>query len=233
MAWKSGIIILWVVTVNSLCAQQTNRISVAMTSQSYINGKKYVQEATCYYSNETGIFVSQYKNPNEFVKITNRNGEMKIYFPESNQVSIKQDFYFSSENELLHYFVNNLTDDLGLIKEGFVLSETRYDEDFFITSWLAPSELLSVKNIEIVYEDMLPIFSKYIDNEEKTIKKIYYSNYYDGTDFMLPLNITEISFTPENDSTIRRTLYSDVRVNEDVNSNFLNFTIPQDATIIK
>jgi outer membrane lipoprotein-sorting protein len=208
---------------------QASCISVHMTSQSLSEGKKYVQQANCYFNNESGVFTIHYYEPNHFVKITNRKGEMKLYFPELNQVSIKQDFYFSSENELLYYFVNNFTDDLGLRKEGFNLTKSWYEGEYLITLWAAPPELPGIHSIKMVFEEMKPIYSVYTDIEGNILKKIYYSDYYETYDFVLPANITEISYPADQDSVIRRILYSDIKLNKEVDPAFLNFTIPPDA----
>lgn len=203
-----------------------------MKSQSLVKGKKIELEANSYYSNESGVFVTHYYYPEEFIKITNRNGEMKVYFPETKEVSLQQNYFFSSENELLHFFVNNLTEDLGLRNAGFTLMDSRYDGPYLVTSWAAPPEIPGILIIDIVYEDMRPIYSEYLNKDGKTIKKIYYSDYYYGSSFVLPRNITEIDFPSKNDSIVKRILYSNILLNKEVSSEYLNFTIPADAKII-
>jgi len=212
---------------------QLQKISVHKKSQILKNGKKQTLEAECYYSAEKGIFVAHYFEPKEFIKVTNREGELKIYFPGTNKVSIKQDFYFSSENELLHYFVNNLIDDLGLKKEGFTMTDSRYDEDYMVTTWSAPQDVKTISKIEMVFENMIPIYAAYFDKSNTILRKIYYSNYYKGKNFFLPRRITEITYVAENDSTIRRTIYSNIKKNDAVNSYYLNYKIPEDARIAK
>jgi hypothetical protein len=210
---------------------QVKKISVHKKSQVLKKGKKQTIHADCYYATETGVFVTHYFDPKEFIIKTNRKGEMKVYFPEENKVSIKQDFYFSSRNELLYYFVNNLTEDLGLKKEGFEMTDTRYDEHYLVTTWSAPNSIKKINKVEIVFENMLPIYSAYFDNNNEIIRKIYYSNYYRGASYMLPKRITEITYTSESDSTIKRTIFSDIRENEEVDPYYINFEIPEDATI--
>lgn len=212
---------------------QLQRISVHKKSQILKDEKKQTVEADCYYSAEKGIFIAHYFDPKEFIKITNREGELKIYFPDDNKVSIKQDFYFSSENELLHYFVNNLIDDLGLKKEGFSMTGSRYDEGYMITTWSAPQSVKAISKVEIVFEDMIPIYAAYFGKNGTILRKIYYSNYYKGKRFFLPRRITEITYVSENDSTIRRTLYSNIKKNDAVDPYYLNYEIPEDARIAK
>jgi len=212
---------------------QVEKISVHKKTQVLKDDKKQSVVADCYYSSDDGEFVVHYTEPREFIKKTNKKGELKIYFPKKNKVTIKQDFYFSSKNELLHYFVNNLIDDLGLKKQGFTLANTEYDEGYMITTWNSPENINKISSVKIVFENMIPIFSSYQDNEGKIIRKIYYSNYYKGNNFILPRKVTEITFISKTDSTIKRTIYSDIKENEKVNSYYLDYDIPEDATITK
>ncbi|MGM0496596.1 MAG: hypothetical protein ACQESJ_01635 [Bacteroidota bacterium] len=212
---------------------QVEKISVHKKTQVLKDGKKQSIQANCYYSTAKGEFVVHYTEPKEFIKKTNKKGELKIYLPEQNKVTIKQDFYFSSQNELLHYFVNNLIDDLGLKKQGFTLADTEFDEGYMVTTWNPPENINKISNVKIVFENMIPIYSSYQDKDGEIIRKIYYSNYYKGENFILPRKITEITFTSKTDSTIKRTIYSDIKENEKVNSYYLDYEIPEDAKITK
>jgi antitoxin component YwqK of YwqJK toxin-antitoxin module len=222
--------LLFLLAVNP-SAGQVSEISVHKKSQVLKDGKKQTVLADCYYSAEEGTFVAHYLEPMEFVKITNRKGEMKIYFPKTNKVSVQQDFYFSSENELLHYFVNNRIDDLGLRKEGFQMSDSRYDENYLVTTWSPPQDMKVISKVELVFENMIPIYAAYFGKDGKILRKIYYSDYYKDNRLLLPKRITEITFTSEEDSTIKRTLFSDIRQNGAVDKEYMNFKIPDDAQI--
>ena len=222
-----------VLTYLNVSHGQVDKISVHKKSQVLKDGKKQTIKANCYYSTEKGIFVAHYLQPKEFIKKTNRKGELKIYFPEKNKVTVKQDFYFSSQNELLHYFVNNFIDDLGLKKQGFTMSDTRYDDGYLVTTWGAPENMKSISKVEIVFENMRPIYSAYFNEKNKILRKIYYSNYYTSNHFILPKKITEITYTSQQDSTIKRTIYSEIKEDDQVNSYYLDYKIPEDATITK
>ena len=219
------------VLAGNVSTAQVSQISVHKKSQVLKDGKKQTVLADCYYSAEEGTFVAHYLEPMEFVKITNRQGEMKIYFPKTNKVNVQQDFYFSSENELLHYFVNNRIDDLGLRKEGFRMSDSRYDENYLVTTWLPPDGMKVISKVELVFENMIPIYAAYFGKDGKIIRKIYYSDYYKDHRLLLPKRITEITFTSEKDSTIKRTIFSDIRQNGAVDNDYMNFKIPDDAQI--
>lgn len=210
---------------------QGQKISVRKKSQILKDGQKQTIISNCYYSQAKGTVVNHYLEPEEFIKITNRKGELKIYFPEDNKVSLTQDFYFSSENELIYYFVNNYTEDLGLRKEGFKMTESEHDEQYLVTTWKPEEEMKIIEKVEIVFENTIPIYSAYYNKNNKIIRKIYYSNYYKETNFVLPQKITEITYTSPTDSTIKRTIFSDIKKNHEVDPYYLNFKIPEDAEI--
>ncbi len=208
---------------------QGQKISVKKKSQILKDGQKQTILSKCYYSQTEGTVVNHYIEPEEFIKITNRKGELKVYFPEENKVSITQDFYFSSENELLYYFVNNYTEDLGLRKEGFKMTDSEHDGQYLVTVWKPEEDMKVIEKVEIVFENTIPIYSAYYNKNNKIIRKIYYSDYYKGTNFVLPKKITEITYTSPTDSTIKRTIFSDIKKNHEVDPYYLNFKIPEDA----
>jgi hypothetical protein len=49
----------------------------------------------------------------------------------------------------------------------------------------------------------------------------------------LPLRITEISFESKTDSTIRLSVFSNVRTKDFPDNNYFNYKIPEDAKISK
>ncbi len=224
-------LIFFLVFQTPLALGQSHKLSVHKKSQILKSNQKQTIEAKCYYSQESGVVVTHYFEPKEFIKKTNRKGEMQIYFPEENKVSIQQDSYFSSENELIYYFVNNFIEDLGLKKEGFSMTDTEYDENYLVTTWKPDEEMKIIEKVEIVFENNIPIYSAYYNKNNKIIRKIYYNDYYKGGNFVLPRKITEITFKSPTDSTIKRTIFSDIKKNHEVDSYYLDFKIPEDAKI--
>jgi hypothetical protein len=81
----------------------------------------------------------------------------------------------------------------------------------------------------MVFENGLPVYSEYQANKKKIVKKIYYTNYKDFTQFRLPLKIIEISYLPSGDSLINRTLFSNVTVSASADDKYFNFKIPDNA----
>ncbi|MFW6246227.1 MAG: hypothetical protein ACOC13_02125 [Tangfeifania sp.] len=156
-------------------------------------------------------------------------GEIKTYYPEKNEVDFKQISELSSKRSLIYYFVNNSTEHLGLVDEGFSLESSNFEDQYYVTNWKPPSVLSGLANVKMVFENGFPVYSEYQANKENTLKKIYYTNYKDFERFRLPMKIIEISYKPSGDSIISRTVFSDVNISSVANNSYFNFKIPENA----
>lgn len=216
-----------------LLSQNKDCVSVSQETGVLSKGSKSIFKCDIYYNKEKDAVITHHYYPAEFVKMSNRFGEMKIYFPETNSVTIQQNQSLSTTNELLYYFINNKLTDLGLSKEGFKLINTTREEGMMVTTWQAPVSLKVINQIKIVFKEMLPIYAEYLGMDGVIKKKIYYSRYADFKTFRMPLRITEISFESKTDSTIRLSVFSNVRTTDFPDGNYFNFKIPDDAKISK
>ena len=204
-----------------------------MDNQSYKNGLLSKAHADFYYDKEQGVLVSSYSSPNKFIKISNRNGEVKLYIPKTKKVTFTQDATLSSENELIYYFANNQQQDLGLEKEGFSIVDSRLDGNFLIFVWEAPQEMNAIKKIEVVYDGDYPIYAAYSNLNGDILKKIYYYDYFETNYFKMPTKVTEISYTQQRDSIVQRTIFSNINVSNTPSSSYFNFKIPDNAKVSK
>ena len=227
------IVFILLLPYNNLLSQDKGLVKVNQETQVLRKGTKSVFKCDIYYNKEKDAIVTHHFYPTEFVKMSNRFGEMKIYFPSTNTVTIMESISLSSTNELLYYFVNNKSSDLGLSKEGFKLVASKHEEDMIITTWQAPASFKVINQIKIVFKDMLPIYAEYLGLDGAIKKKIYYSRYSDFKTFRMPLRITEISFDSKTDSTIRLSVFSNVMTADFPADNYFNFKIPEDAKITK
>lgn len=204
-----------------------------MQTDRVADGKRISLKADIYYNATEGKMLMHYTYPSDYYFISNRLGEAKIYYPDKNEVMLKQQDMFSTDNSLLFYFICNKGNDFGLKELGFHIGETRFEEDVLVTSWLPPVELINqISKIEMVYDDYAPIYSAYFDKNEQITKKIFYSDYTVFDFFTLPMRVTELNYTPQGDSTITRIIYSNVNTNITDNS-FFDFKVPDDAKILK
>jgi hypothetical protein len=224
---------LFSVTLSSSYSQPGGRVSVTQEIQVLSKGSKSIFKCDIFYDKEKDVIVTHHYYPAEFVKVSNRLGEMKIYFPESNTVSVQQSESLSTTNELLYYFINNKVADLGLSKEGFRLAGSNREDSLTVTTWQAPPALKEIDRIKIVFDKMLPVYAEYLWTDGSVKKKIFYSRYSDFRNFRIPLRITEISFQGKADSTIRLSVFSNVRTGDFPENSYFNFKIPENAKITK
>jgi hypothetical protein len=223
-------ILLYLLTYSlSSFSQPGNFISLKQRTEILENKKKISNEVDLFFDKNKQVLTKYYHTTPEFVMVVNGLGEIKNYYPGTNQVDYKQIGELSSKRNLIYYFANNLTEQLGLADDGFQLTSSTYENKYYITFWKAPGILKGIEIVKMVYDNGLPVYSEYQASKKKILKKIYYTNYKDFTQFRLPLKIIEISYLPSGDSIVNRTLFSDVNVSANTDGKYFNFKIPDDA----
>ncbi len=214
---------------SSLFAQTGNYISLKQHTEVLENMKKIINEVDLFFDNNKQTITKYYHSSPEFIMVINSLGEIKTYYPASNEVAYKQVTELSSKRNLIYYFANNMTDHLGLADEGFTLSSNTYENQFYVTFWKAPNILKGIETVKMVFENGLPVYSEYQANKKKILKKIYYLNYKDFNWFRLPQKIIEISYLSSGDSIINRTLFSNIKISTSDDDKYFNFKIPENA----
>ena len=210
-----------------------NYIRVHLKNETLQGGKLIIIDYDYYFDAETGTLVVNSLFPENHIKISNRLGEVKIYYTDKNQVSLKQNQFFSSENELIYYFLSNNYYDLGLKDQGFTVTETRMDGNYQVVTWKAPVTIKTIARVELVFENQTPVFAAYYTMQGKIFRKIYYYNYEIFNHFIMPMKVTQISYTPAGDSVIQRNTWSQLKTMTLPDSDYFNFKIPENATIIQ
>ena len=209
------------------------RIMMRMEAQSLHKGKRADVHAELFYLSYDGRMITKYHKPVDHVMITNNKGEMAIYNETDRTVYREQSLDYSSDNNLIYYFLSGRTQDLGLGQMGFSLTDTEFFDGLVKTSWFPPQGLYHLfSKIELVHEQSLPIYAGYFDASGKLVKKVYYSDYEQFPEIVLPLTVTEFNYLPGNDSIVNRIRFSDVKINHRANSPWFNFRIPDDAKIL-
>lgn len=209
--------------------QSGKYISLRQHSEVLENRKKLSNDVDLFFDNSRLTLTKYYHSSPEFIMIINQLGEIKTYYPATNEVSFKQITEMSSKRNLIYYFANNLTDHLGLADEGFTLSSNKYENQFYVTLWKAPVFLKGIENVKMVFENGFPVYSEYQASRNKILKKIYYTSYQDFGTFRLPMKIIEIGNLPSGDSIMNRTLFSNVRISDSGEDKYFNFKIPENA----
>jgi hypothetical protein len=228
------LLLLFALLLAGFSLSGVDRIMLRMDSQNLQRGKRVDVQAEMFYEAENGRLVTNYISPVQQVMITNNRGELAIYNERDNTVYRDQSMEYSSENNLIYFFLSGRMQDLGLRQMGFDLMETEFIDGLVKTSWFPPPAMYHLFNrIELVHEDFLPIYAGYYDAGRNLVKKVYYTDYMHFPELILPMTITEFNYLPGGDSIVNRLRFSDVRINQRAASPWFNFSIPDDANILK
>ena len=208
-------------------------ISLHLKNQTYQNGKLVELESDYYFDKQNGELIVHGDLPKEFIKKSNKFGEVQIYFPGNNTVSVKQSVLYSSQNELLYYFLSNNFSDLGLSKEGYSIVGTKMDGQYQVVSWQASQPNSPLPKIDLVFENDQPVYAAYFNAQNQVSRKIYYYNYEYFQTFMMPTKVTQITYPVAGDSIVQRNTYSDFKITSLPSSQYFNFKVPEDARILE
>ncbi len=205
-----------------------------MESKTAKGGYSSLTGAEVFYTND-GSMISYYSSPKKYTVMNNAKGEIKIYDPEKNVVLLQQNYLYSTETSQFYYFLNNKKSDLGLKQMGFVQNNVRFENEFMVTEWLPPAQMAkSVGKVELVHENGQPIYIAYYDNNNLLTTKSFYYNYVKLSPILdFPSTITQISYNTPTDSTITKTTYKNIRLDNEVDDKALNFKIPENAKSIE
>jgi outer membrane lipoprotein-sorting protein len=212
------------------------KLSLKMISKTLKNGKSISATADLFYQTNGGLLVTRFTNPFEFLVITNNKGEVKMYDPKENSVSLGQNAEMSSEGSFIYQFLNGSIQDMGLKKEGYKITGSRMEDGMMVTVLSPPASTPNVAKVELVHDHYKPIFMGFFDSKQRPTQKIYYSNYTQVDKFNLPLSITEMQYIylkDKKDSIITKRIYSNVQLNTAVDNTWLNFKIPSNAKVVK
>ncbi|WP_147277136.1 hypothetical protein [Runella aurantiaca] len=224
---------LTVVFVGVGYAQDVRKVSASMIMRTSHKGKTTNTRAELCYAT-SGRMVTLFPKPAELYLFNNANGELRVYDPTKNTVLQQQNATYSTETTQFFFFLHNRKADLGLSSMGFSLGSTKFENGVMITTWKSPTPLAkNIKRVELVHKGQNPIFMKYVDPSDRTIKKVFYYDYTKLGTVDFPQTITQIDYVTAKDSIVTKTAYGALKINEQVQSNLLEFIIPSNAKVIK
>lgn len=225
-------LLLSIIIIGSCQVSAQQKIRADVQTKVLSKGKSITVEKSIFYQTN-GAMVVHYAKPQEYFMLTNSLGEAKIYMPSRNEVMVMNDKIFSSQNELIYVFLSNAYLDLGLSDLGFQLKGQEQKGKRLIKTFTTNrKDLKNVGKIELAFEAGLPICCIYYDSKNNITRKIYYSAYSYQKQFTLPTRITEISYTAEKDSVVRRELYSNIQTANFSQPTFFDYTIPNSAKLV-
>ena len=181
------------------------------------------------YCTSNGRLVTLFRSPSSYYHVANTKGETKIYNPATNEVLSQYDPTLSSNGELIMLFLSGRIEDLGLGQFGYRAVRTER-EDGYVKKYYSPADV-QLPTVQIVFEDYLPIYCEYTTAGGALLSKKYLSDYQRHGRLMLPQRITDISYDERKDSSVVRTIYSNVRIDQDDPA--FDFQVPVDAKPMK
>ena len=209
------------------------KISLRLKIQTVDNGNLITSESTTYYRLKDGLLVTVGIIPDENITIINAKGELKTYNSTQNSVLLMNDEELSSKRSFFYYFLNSKDKDMGLPTDGYKLLKTKIEGNIVVTKW--KNEVMDnpqIAFVELAHANNSCIYTEYLDKNSKTLQKVYYSKFASFGSSKLPLLITEFNYMKNGDSVITRKTYSDLKINEQVESKYLNFKIPDNAKLV-
>ncbi len=197
------------------------------------NGKVVMTQSEILLEKDNGKMTVHYSIPEEFYVYTNTFGEVTVYFPATNEVMKQQNAFYSTKSEMIYHFFAQQAYDLGLSKSGFRVVDTRYDEQYLVTTWESSRvDVSDFKKAELVMEDYLPIYLSFQGEEKEIKQKSYFANWEKIDAILYPTTITQIDFIPGGDSIVSRKRYSEVVTGEEAERMFNKVEVPDDAKLI-
>ena len=215
----------------SLTAAAQRRVAADVEVKTLYGGK-VTSVSSKVYCNSSGRLVQVFETPSRYYTVTNPNGEFQLYIPGTNEVYSQRKEDFSDRDDLLYLFLTGRSDDMGLGLYGYKLSSTTREEDGLLKrTYLPVAPGKGASKVELVLENYLPIYLAYYNEGGAVVSKTYLSSYTRFPNLVLPLRVTSIQYTSKKDSSLVRTVYSNVKV--DGQDPMFDFRVPSDAKPLK
>jgi hypothetical protein len=224
-------LLITVLTFVSITAAAQRRVAAEVEVKTLYSGKVTTVESKVFCSS-SGRLVQVFESPTLYYTITNPDGEFKMYVPGTNEVYSERREDYSDRDDLLYLFLSGRGDDLGLGLYGYKLSSTtREDGGLVKRTYLPTVPGKGVSKVELVQEIFLPIYLAYYNDGGEVVSRLYLSSYERFSNLMLPLRMTSVQYTSKRDSSLTRTIYSNVKV--DGQDPMFDFQVPSGAKPVK
>ena len=179
------------------------------------------------FCNGNGRLVTVFLSPTHFFMTANLKGEMAMYNPTTKEAFIDRDEGYSTKDNLLYLFLAGRSSDLGLASYGYTLKKSIPEEGGYLKRVYSSTKNGATPNIEVVLKDYLPVYVAYLSVDGTVVSKTYLSGYDMSSRFIFPSRVTAIEYLKNRDSTVIRTLYSNLKIDSDEPE--FSFELPADA----
>lgn len=210
-----------------LYAQQ--RMSAHVTSRQVANHRSIRIERQLYYT-VGGDLVIHYTYPQEYYMKSNRLGEVTLYQPASNEVTLLNDKDMAAQSEVFLVFLSPDRANLNLTRMGFVLQKVEKQGQRVVKTY-TPTQLEDkiYSKAVVALENNQPIYCAFYDQSANIVRKTFYSQYTTLPALSFPTRITQIAYNGVGDSTVRREEYKDIKTSGFPANAPFDFQIPASA----
>lgn len=213
-----------------LAAFAQSRVAADVEVKTLLDGKvtTVTKREFC---NGNGRLVTVFISPSRYIITTNLQGEMSVYNPATKETFSDRGDEFSTKDNLLYLFLSGRSADLGLASYGYSLQKSQAEEGGYLKRTYTTRQADKAPAIEVVLKDYLPVYVAYLNGSGDVMSKTYLSGYDFSSGFVFPTRVTGIDYLKDRDSTVTRTIYSNVRTNS-TDAEF-SFEIPSDAVTVE
>lgn len=232
LAWLSAILIAATLLPSyTFAPYNIEKIYAELETRQLKDGKYVsVKGEVCYEGN--GNMTSHYTYPRNYILVSNKTGEVKLYDPAANTVLLSQNTLFSSQTSQFYYFFSGKSSDMGLNDLGYVQEKIYAEKDLLVSLWKlkTPSKKVQIQKIKLVHQQQRPVYMHYENAAGEIVRKVYYYEYTALDAISFPATSTEIVYKGK-DSVISKTAFRNFRLNEQASSPYFNYKIPANAKI--
>lgn len=196
-------------------------------------GKSVSLKGELYYVNSGNKMITHFSYPFEQLVFTNNLGQFKSYDVKKNSIIQDENKNYSSQLSYIYSFMSGKTQDMGLKTLGYKLKESKVEGKIIKSTWEQETPMQGASKVVLVHQNRLPIYMCFYNAKEKPEQKVYYSDFKTIGNIVFPMVITEFQYLPKGDSLITKKIYSNLRMNNDVNETYINYKIPDNAKVIE
>lgn len=219
--------LLFVLFVTSGYAQQ--RITADVTTRQVMKNKSLRVERQLFYT-AGGNLVIHYTYPQEYYLTTNGLGEVTVYSPKNNEVTMFRDNTVSSQSETMISFISPDHANLGLRQMGFVQKKSEKEGKRIVKTFIPTlKEDKIYSKVVVVSEQGEPIYCAFYDKNNNIVRKTYYAEYVRLPMVSFPTRITQISYGNVGDSIVRQEVYKNIKTSGFASSEMFDFKVPANA----
>ena len=219
-------VILAIISI-SISAAAQRRVAAEVEVKTVHQGKVTTVSSKAFCSS-SGELIQVFNSPYTYYTVSNPDGEFKLYIPGRNEVYSNRREDFSNKDNILYLFISGHAGDMGLGLYGYRLAKTENEEGGLIKRTykpIAPGK--GASKVELVLENYLPIYLAYYNEGGAVVIRTYLSSYARMPNLVLPQRVTSINYTAKKDSTVVRTVFSNIKT--DGKDPMFEFRVPKDA----